>query len=172
MVVIFPNLFWMIVRFLLRILSLSFSRHRMPKYFVRTPRTYRPMANWVIVYTNAARKRLGMRPLKRHLYLQSSAQGHSDWMAQTGLLSHYSHHDSTPHLRILESGYAGRVTGENIYKYPIGKRRRWLAKQLVDGWMRSPGHRANILRGSFSYIGIGLREACGYVWATQNFGGT
>ena len=160
-------LVWAIVRSLL----VHFSRHRVPRRFVRTPRKHRSMAWWVIFYTNQARRRNGKGSLSRHLVLQSAAQRHSDWMGSTKTLSHAGPHGITPHRRIRVAGYAGGTTGENIYKYPMAKGQRKLAKKLVDGWMNSPGHRANILHGAFRYIGVGVREAGGYIWATQNFGG-
>ena len=37
--------------------------------------------------------------------------------------------------------------------------------------MQSPGHRANILHRDLRFIGVGVAEKSGYVYATQNFGG-
>ena len=54
-----------------------------------------------------------------------------------------------------------KTAGENIargYKTP---------KAVVDGWMNSSGHRANILSSSFTQIGVGY-EASGHYW-TQMF---
>jgi uncharacterized protein YkwD len=45
-----------------------------------------------------------------------------------------------------------------------------LAKELVDIWMKSPGHRANILNAEFNYLGCGaFFDKNNYVYATQAF---
>lgn len=49
-----------------------------------------------------------------------------------------------------------------------------LAALVVDGWMNSPGHRANLLNDRYSRMGSGIaintdNEYCGWVYATQNF---
>ena len=160
-----------ILGFLLRHLGVGISRRRRPRPFYRTPKTHRPLAGWVVVYTNRARRKHGRGPLGRHLVLQSAAQGHSNWMSRTGVFSHVGAQGLTPHTRMKKAGWAGSATGENIYKYPKARNQQRLARNLVDGWMKSPGHRANILHGSFRYIGVGVQESGGYVWATQNFGG-
>ena len=58
-----------------------------------------------------------------------------------------------------------------IYTNMARRRHKELAFKLVDGWMKSPGHRANMLNGRYRYIGVGVREQDSYIWATQNFGG-
>ena len=153
-------------------LALTRGKRKRPHNFNRTPEYHRKTAHWVIVYTNRAREKYHRRPLERHLMLQSSAQGHSNWMSSSkGKYSHTGHHGTTPNQRIKATGFPGDTTGENIYKHPAEKGRRRLAKKLVDGWMKSPGHKANILHPSFAYIGVGVTERGVYVYATQNFGG-
>ncbi len=63
------------------------------------------------------------------------------------------------------------MTAENIYKFSTRHDHKKLAKNLVDGWMKSPGHRANILNGQLRYIGVGVAQSGDYIYATQNFGG-
>ena len=45
-----------------------------------------------------------------------------------------------------------------------------MGNQLHVGWMRSEGHRANILQRGFDSVGIGVVCSGGRAWATQNFG--
>jgi len=45
------------------------------------------------------------------------------------------------------------------------------ADAMHTAWMNSPDHRANILSGAYSSLGIGLAYANGQVWATEDFGG-
>ena len=139
--------------------------------FWRTPSKHSSTAQWIIRYTNQARAKHNRRPLRRYVRLQSAAQEHSDWMARTGSFGHQGHHGSSPHIRMRLAGFDEPATAENIYKYPSTKGRKRLAKGLVDGWMKSPGHRANILNRDLRFIGVGVAESDGYVYATQNFGG-
>ena len=161
---------WLVVT-LARYFQVLSSRRRKPKRFAATPRQYQRAAWWVVFYTNKARSRNKRDRLRRHLVLQASAQRHSDWMSSTKVFSHTGQSGTTPHMRMKTAGYPGNTTGENIYKYPVARGQRRLAKLLVAGWMNSPGHRANILNETFDYLGVGMRESGGYVWATQNFGG-
>ena len=44
-----------------------------------------------------------------------------------------------------------------------------IASATVDGWMNSPGHRANILTSYFQSTGIGVAISGNEVYLTQNF---
>ncbi|MFB7267794.1 CAP domain-containing protein, partial [Streptomyces nojiriensis] len=44
------------------------------------------------------------------------------------------------------------------------------AQSVMDSWMKSPGHKANILNCSFKDIGVGIHQGAGGPWWTQNFG--
>ena len=162
-------LFWLLSWFF-REASLSRDRLRRPKRFYTTPKAHVNTAKWVIRYTNQARTHHKLRPLSRYLALQSAAQGHSNWMTHHSF-SHTGHKGSTPYQRIKTIGFAGEMTAENIYKFPARRDHKKLAKNLVDGWMKSPGHRANILNGELRYIGVGIAQSGDYIYATQNFGG-
>ncbi len=57
---------------------------------------------------------------------------------------------------LIERGIKYRAAGENIaygYRTPA---------EVVEGWLNSPGHRANILAGSFTHIGVGYNENGNY----------
>ena len=162
-------LFWLLSA-IFREAGLSRNRLRRPDRFYSTPKAHVDTARWVIRYTNQARARHNLKPLSRYLALQSAAQGHSNWMARHSF-SHTGHQGSAPHERIKAIGFAGQMTAENIYKFPAGRDRKKLARDLVDGWMKSPGHRANILNGQLRYIGVGVAQSGNYIYATQNFGG-
>jgi len=78
-------------------------------------------------------------------------------MAAHHYFAHHGQDGSEPAERILAAGYAGgRVTGENL---AWGQGERASPAFIVDGWMHSPGHRANILRPGFDEIGIGIVAA-------------
>ena len=40
------------------------------------------------------------------------------------------------------------------------------AAEVVEGWMNSPGHKANIMNASYTHIGVGLSDS-GYYWTQQ-----
>ena len=93
--------------------------------------------------------------------------------------SHTGIYGTQPYQRARNSGFPSQHVGENISYHPVGKRGKgqtqkakdWkLGADAVKHWMGSPGHRANILNGSFNRIGIGSYQHRGRVYLTQNFG--
>jgi len=117
----------------------------------------------VIEITNVERSKYNLVPLKLSNALCKSAQEHADDMYINGYFSHTSQDGRTMSDRINKycSGYM--FMGENIAK-GYGT-----PEAVVNGWMNSEGHRANILNGDFTEIGVGYNES-GSLWV-QNFGG-
>lgn len=118
----------------------------------------------VLSGTNGVRSYFGKPSLGWNPQLYCLA---TDWSTQLGQSGSFRHRDLGPIIRSPE--YGGYNTlGENILRGPASMN----GDQMVDAWMASPGHAANILSGSYSSIGIGLFYAAdGSVYATQNFGG-
>ena len=110
----------------------------------------------VLVELNAVRAAHGMYPLSRSAHLSRAAIGHSHAMVTLGFFSHESR-DGTPFSDRLRRFYAqssnGWTVGENLAMFggvtPT-------AKAIVDAWMASPGHRANVLRRQFREAGIAI----------------
>ena len=90
----------------------------------------------IIDRTNAERARFGLPALEFDLALQQQARGHAAWMTSNRSLQHTS-----------------AMVGENI---GLGQR---TAEEIVADWMNSPGHRANILNGSYHKIGAAAYSA-------------
>ena len=66
-----------------------------------------------------------------------------------------------------------RFTGENIWSafgYNPSNAQK-LAKEIVDDWMSSPDHRANVLDPDFTHLGVGVSARNGTIRATQEFVG-
>ena len=85
-------------------------------------------------------------------------------MLNKGYFSHTSPTYGTPFQMIKAFGLSFRTAGENIargYSTP---------QAVVNGWMNSSGHRANILNASYTQIGVGY-VAQGNYW-TQMFIGS
>ncbi|UGT45124.1 CAP domain-containing protein [Nocardia yamanashiensis] len=114
----------------------------------------------VIALTNAARAAAGLPPLTHDPRLSEVARAHSADMIRRGYFAHTSPEGAQPWDRTAAAHIDFRGIAENI---AWGQRS---AREVVDGWMNSPGHRANILLPDFTHIGVGR---AGEHW-TQLFG--
>jgi uncharacterized protein YkwD len=132
---------------------------------------------------NGEREKAGLAPLKLEAHLNASAQGHSDWMAETGSLSHTGEDGSSVGDRIAETGLpltgAARWSENLAYTSVEDGLGADEADRMHEGLMGSAGHRANILDPDVSYFGIGLSvgtiEGGGgreMAFLTQNFAAT
>jgi uncharacterized protein YkwD len=118
----------------------------------RNASALRDAADDVLVRTIAARRKAGKSGLERSVNLMSAAQLQADQMAKTGTMSHALPGTAYPTLksRLAAVSYEMRAAGENIAE---GQRD---AAEVVSSWMRSPGHRDNILSSEFTEIGTGV----------------
>ncbi|MEU2267481.1 CAP domain-containing protein [Streptomyces olindensis] len=131
-----------------------------------TPRGLADTAAAVTDLTNRERARAGLPPLAVDPLLTAAAQAHSADMVARAFYSHTAPDGSRPWDRAAAAGSTRRSIGENI---ACGQRS---PADVVEGWMNSPGHRANILKPGFTHIGIGFAGGgrAGTYW-TQVFGG-
>lgn len=124
----------------------------------------------VIEFVNNKRAKHGCRPVRERFTLRKAARRHSWRMANHNVLSHQLIREPSLGVRITNAGYVNwRIVGENLamssrYGYA------WTPRQVVRAWMRSPGHRANILNCKYRHIGVGLVKRNGLRWWTQDFG--
>lgn len=120
----------------------------------------------VIDLTNRERARAGLPPLAADPLLTAAAQAHSADMVARAFYSHTAPGGSQPWDRAAAAGSTRRSIGENI---ACGQRS---PAEVVEGWMNSPGHRANILKPGFTHLGVGFAGGgrAGTYW-TQLFGG-
>lgn len=107
------------------------------------------LINQVLELTNAERAKAGLSPLKLNSQLVDAAQDHSSDMAYDDFFNHTGVDGSNPSDRVQDTGYQYSTVGENI---AAGQR---TAAEVVEAWMNSPGHRANILNARYTEIGIG-----------------
>ncbi|MEU7135989.1 CAP domain-containing protein [Streptomyces sp. NPDC046261] len=117
----------------------------------------------VVEMVNAERARNGCSPVTVNSKLQAAAQGHSDDMAARDYYDHRSPEGKGPGDRITAAGYRWSTYGENIFKSPKD------ARTAMEGWMKSPGHRSNILNCAYKEIGVGINFSSNGPWWTQNF---
>ncbi len=106
-------------------------------------------ARLVISLVNRERSAVGCRPLRMNVALNKAAQEHSEDMATHGFLSHEGSDGSEPGERMSRAGYKWSAAAENIAMGYAS------AEAVVDGWMNSSGHRANILDCRFQDTGVG-----------------
>ncbi|WP_026310998.1 CAP domain-containing protein [Parafrankia elaeagni] len=119
----------------------------------------------VLELTNAERARFGLAPLSAEPRLAAAAARHSADMAARGFFAHETPEGVGVAGRVVSCGYVYAVVAENI---AAGQR---TAREVVAGWMDSPGHRANILRPEVRQLGVGRAEGGEYgVYWTQVFG--
>ena len=115
----------------------------------------------VVRLVNAQRAQNGLKPLAENWELSRVARYKSADMAGKRYFSHESPTYGSPYQMMRNFGISFRSAGENIAYGPR------TPAAVVDAWMNSSGHRANILSSSYTQIGVGYHEAGNY-W-TQMF---
>ena len=122
---------------------------------------------------NAERRERGLRPLENDWRLARAAERHTNDMVAHRYFQHDSRSGGSFSDRIRATGYLSRVgswvVGENL---AWGSGAQGSPQAIVRAWMKSPGHRANILNGRYREIGIGTtlgspRGGHGVTYATE-----
>lgn len=117
----------------------------------------------VLALVNEERAKVGCSPLTTSAPLTSLAQTFGEDMAARGFFDHTDPDGDTPWDRAAQAGVQG-LGAENI------ARGQGDAQAVMEAWMNSEGHRANILNCDYKTIGIGVHEGSGGPWWVQNFG--
>ncbi|MGE4485480.1 MAG: CAP domain-containing protein, partial [Oscillospiraceae bacterium] len=115
----------------------------------------------VAALVNEQREANGLAPLTLSSELSNVARAKSQDMHDNNYFSHTSPTYGSPFDMLKAFGISYRAAGENIamgYATP---------EAVVNGWMNSAGHRANILNSAYTQIGVGY-VADGNYW-TQEF---
>jgi uncharacterized protein YkwD len=106
-------------------------------------------ATRLIDYINAARVQNGLRALPENIRLTQAARTHARDMAENGFVDHKGSDDSNLQDRVTRTGYAWTLVAENV---AAGQK---TVQEVVQGWMKSPGHRKNILNEEVRELGAG-----------------
>ncbi len=107
------------------------------------------ISDQVLALLNAERARAGCQPLSLDSRLMRAAQQHSEDMATNNFVGHTGSNGSTLAQRADAVGYAWSALAENVAAgYPT-------PEAVMAGWMRSDGHRRNILNCRYVHVGIG-----------------
>lgn len=119
----------------------------------------------VVDLTNQERAKAGLKPLKaNNSVLSKMARDKSADMRDKNYFDHQSPTYGSPFDMMKKYGISFSTAGENI---AAGQK---TPEEVVNGWMNSPGHRANILNANFTTIGVGYVQGGSYgsYW-TQEF---
>ncbi|MET8132702.1 CAP domain-containing protein [Streptomyces sp. NPDC005251] len=117
----------------------------------------------VLRLVNDERAKVGCSPVAANSALSDLAQTFSEDMATRDFFDHTDPSGLTPWDRAAKAGIAS-LGGENIARGQAD------AAAVMDAWMNSPGHKANILNCDFKTLGVGVHFATGGPWWTQDFG--
>ena len=110
----------------------------------------------VLCLLNKRRAAAGLGPLHHNNKLQRAAARHNDFMLDHSCFAHQCSGESSMTKRIKNTGYLS-----GVMSWQIGENIAWgevslaTPAAIVQAWMNSPGHRANILNGSYDEVGIG-----------------
>ena len=133
-----------------------------PSNNAQAPKSYNQnYADQVLQLVNVERVKAGLSQLTMNSTLTDAAN-----VRGVEIVSTFSHTrpDGTSCFTVFdEFGINPGAAGENIaYGYPS-------AESVVEGWMNSPGHRANILNGKFNKLGVGVHKNGNTIYWTQLF---
>jgi len=121
----------------------------------------------VLELTNVERSRAGLPPLRENSRLTYAAQLQSEQMGSASRMDHVLRGARYPNPadRLAAADYTWEAYGENV---AVGQPS---AAEVVSAWMRSPGHRANILNPRYTELGVGYAlDASGRPYYAQVFG--
>lgn len=107
-------------------------------------------AETVLSAVNSARAKAGCEPLRLNARLTAAAKAHAKAMAEQNFFGHAGKDGSKFSSRIKRQGYSYRTAAENI---AAGYRS---AGQVVSGWLKSAGHRRNMLNCRMTETGIAV----------------
>ncbi len=126
------------------------------------------LPNSLVDETNAARTADDLSSLKPSALLELAAQEKANDMAKNGYFAHTSPTGVTPWYWFEKVGYNFEYAGENLAVNFVD------SQDVMNAWMNSPEHRANILDSHFTQIGIataeGTYEGRPATFAVQLFG--
>ena len=124
------------------------------------------MTSQVVNLVNSERAAQGLMALQKDSRLAALAQQKAEDMAKNQYFSHTSPTYGSAFDMLKAAGYSYKTAGENI---AMGQKS---AASVMDGWMHSSGHRANILHTSYEKIGVGYAvSADGTPYWVQIFAG-
>jgi uncharacterized YkwD family protein len=120
----------------------------------------------VINLVNKEREKHNLKPLEIDMKVSQLARQKSEDMRDKNYFDHTSPTYGKPCDHMKKEGVKYKYCGENIaagYKTP---------EEVMEGWLKSKGHRENILNSDYTHIGVGYAEGGTYgtYWTQQFYG--
>jgi uncharacterized protein YkwD len=110
---------------------------------------YSEMELEILNLVNDHRIAKGLTSLEKMNVVSSVAESHTNYMAETGIVSH--DHFTERHQKLVNKADA-KIVGENVgFGFTT-------AKGVVDAWLRSDGHRGIIEKASYTHFGISTEQ--------------
>ncbi|KAL3665513.1 hypothetical protein V7S43_009548 [Phytophthora oleae] len=121
----------------------------------------------MLAAVNKERAANGLSALCMNKKLQNAAQRHSDDQAKNNFMAHDGSDGSTMSKRVTDAGYQWNAVAENVAAGQVD------VDAVMESWMNSPGHRANILGADYTMFGTAYvynaDSTYKHYW-TQDFG--
>lgn len=116
----------------------------------------------IVEMTNAIRKQHKLSQVKPEPELQEAARRYAKFLATSTVFSHTAD-GRQPSDRAKAAGYKPCYISENLSSNldTRGFETRQLAREAVQGWLNSPGHRRNLMMQHVVNIGVGVAKAPG-----------
>lgn len=124
----------------------------------------------VLSRTNQVRMERGLKPLQWDSTAYKAALGHAQDMLERGYFAHQSPEGTDVGYRLRAVGAIEVTVGENLAAFE-GYKDAEIPRSSLEGWMNSPGHRANLLFNKFTHLGVALVRKGNKVMVVQNFVG-
>jgi uncharacterized protein YkwD len=111
-----------------------------------------PPESSLLTAMNEVRLVNGLQPLRPDPRLERAARAHSSRMLRTGTFAHGAFN-----ARIRRTGVHAKRVGENLAwgQGPLGA-----ARTILQMWLASPSHRANLLHPGYRIVGVGALRGC------------
>lgn len=134
------------------------------KITIPNPSSATTLEDQVITLVNKQRVNNGLQPLTKNWTLAKMARCKSQDMVTHNYFSHTSPVYGSPFTMMQDFGLKFTAAGENIAEgQPT-------PQAVMNAWMNSPGHRANILSPAYNQIGVGMaKTSSGVIYWTQDF---
>ncbi len=110
----------------------------------------------VLRLSNEERAKAGLKPMSMDSSMRNAARYKAEEMLQYRYFDHNSPYTGSPFELLKKFNVSYNAAGENIQSSTGRSKASVTAEYIVTNWMNSPGHRANILNGNFTRMGVGV----------------
>jgi len=142
---VFYGVFFLIIKLIVILMVLA-----LPTAVYVLPDVLAQQQKLIVKLTNDLRVRSGLKSLVEKKQLDSSAQSKADDMSANSYFSHKSPTGKTVGDFMHSSGYQYAIAGENL---AMGFT---TAQQVIDAWVKSPTHYANLIDQNYDDLGVGI----------------